>query len=311
MRKVHIPLLGRIIIAIILGVICGNIFNEPLVKIFITFNSLFSQFLGFMIPLIIVGLVTPAIADIGKGAGRMLGITVGLAYLDTVVAGLLAYGVGSWLFPAMVANVPHTGPIAKAAEIAPYFTITIPPLMDVMTALILAFVAGLGIATAGLRNLKGFADDFKEVITLTISKAIIPLLPLYIFGIFINMTYSGEAYRILLVFAQIIVVIFVLHIFILLYLFCIAGGLHHRNPLRLLWTMIPAYMTALGTSSSAATIPVTLRQALKNGVSEDSAGFVIPLCATIHMPSPPAPSPCACSTVCRTTRCCSSTSSSC
>lgn len=284
MRKVHIPLLGRIIIAIILGVICGNIFNEPLVKIFITFNSLFSQFLGFMIPLIIVGLVTPAIADIGKGAGRMLGITVGLAYLDTVVAGLLAYGVGSWLFPAMVANVPHTGPIAKAAEIAPYFTITIPPLMDVMTALILAFVAGLGIATAGLRNLKGFADDFKEVITLTISKAIIPLLPLYIFGIFINMTYSGEAYRILLVFAQIIVVIFVLHIFILLYLFCIAGGLHHRNPLRLLWTMIPAYMTALGTSSSAATIPVTLRQALKNGVSEDSAGFVIPLCATIYMP---------------------------
>lgn len=284
MRKVHIPLLGRIIIAIILGVICGNIFNEPLVKIFITFNSLFSQFLGFMIPLIIVGLVTPAIADIGKGAGRMLGITVGLAYLDTVVAGLLAYGVGSWLFPAMVANVPHTGPIAKAAEIAPYFTITIPPLMDVMTALILAFVAGLGIATAGLRNLKGFADDFKEVIALTISKAIIPLLPLYIFGIFINMTYSGEAYRILLVFAQIIVVIFVLHIFILLYLFCIAGGLHHRNPLRLLWTMIPAYMTALGTSSSAAMIPVTLRQALKNGVSEDSAGFVIPLCATIHMP---------------------------
>lgn len=284
MRKVHIPLLGRIIIAIILGVICGNIFNEPLVKIFITFNSLFSQFLGFMIPLIIVGLVTPAIADIGKGAGRILGITVGLAYLDTVVAGLLAYGVGSWLFPAMVANVPHTGPIAKAAEIAPYFTITIPPLMDVMTALILAFVAGLGIATAGLRNLKGFADDFKEVIALTISKAIIPLLPLYIFGIFINMTYSGEAYRILLVFAQIIVVIFVLHIFILLYLFCIAGGLHHRNPLRLLWTMIPAYMTALGTSSSAATIPVTLRQALKNGVSEDSAGFVIPLCATIHMP---------------------------
>lgn len=284
MRKVHIPLLGRIIIAIILGVICGNIFNEPLVKIFITFNSLFSQFLGFMIPLIIVGLVTPAIAAIGKGAGRMLGITVGLAYLDTVVAGLLAYGVGSWLFPAMVANVPHTGPIAKAAEIAPYFTITIPPLMDVMTALILALVAGLGIATAGLRNLKGFADDFKEVIALTISKAIIPLLPLYIFGIFINMTYSGEAYRILLVFAQIIVVIFVLHIFILLYLFCIAGGLHHRNPLRLLWTMIPAYMTALGTSSSAATIPVTLRQALKNGVSEDSAGFVIPLCATIHMP---------------------------
>lgn len=284
MRKVHIPLLGRIVIAIILGVICGNVFNEALVEVFITFNSIFSQFLGFMIPLIIVGLVTPAIADIGKGAGRLLGITVGLAYLDTVVAGLLAYSIGSWLFPAMVANVPAVGPITKAAEIAPYFTITIPPLMDVMTALILAFVVGLAIATAGLRNLKGFADDFKEVIALSISKVIIPLLPLYIFGIFINMTYSGQAYRILLVFAQIIVVIFVLHIFILIYLFCIAGGLHHKNPFRLLWTMLPAYMTALGTSSSAATIPVTLRQAQKNGVSEGVAGFVIPLCATIHMP---------------------------
>lgn len=119
MRKVHIPLLGRIIIAIILGVICGNIFNEPLVKIFITFNSLFSQFLGFMIPLIIVGLVTPAIADIGKGAGRMLGITVGLAYLDTVVAGLLAYGVGSWCSPPWWPTCHTSVPLRKRQRSRP------------------------------------------------------------------------------------------------------------------------------------------------------------------------------------------------
>lgn len=284
MRNIRIPLLGKIVIAIALGVACGNFFAEPLVRVFATFNAIFSQFLGFMIPLIIVGLVTPAIADIGRGAGRLVGITVGAAYADTIIAGLLAYGVGSWLFPAMVEGVGHVGQLAKAEEIAPYFTLAIPPMLDVMTALVLSFLLGLAIAAAGLASLKAVADDFKQVIGLAISRVIIPLLPLYIFGIFLGMTFSGEAYRILLVFAKIIVVIFVLHVLILVYLFCAAGAVSRRNPLRLLLTMLPAYMTALGTSSSAATIPVTLRQTLKNGVSEGVAGFVVPLCATIHMP---------------------------
>ena len=277
-RLLRIGLLPRVIIAIILGVALGNMFSEGWVRVFITFNALFSQFLGFMIPLI-----TPAIGDIGRGAGKLLLITVVLAYGDTVLSGLLAYGTGSWLFPDMVASTPHLGPVKKAAELIPYFTISVPAFIDVMSALVLSFILGLTISYASLPTLKKVFDDFKESVSLTIGKVIIPLLPLYIFGIFLNMTYSGQAYRILIVFAQIIAVIFVLHLLVLLYEFCVAGIVVHRNPLRMLFTMLPAYMTALGTSSSAATIPVTLRCTLKNRVSGGVAGFVIPLCATIHM----------------------------
>ena len=282
-RLLRIGLLPRVIIAIILGVALGNVFSEGWVRVFITFNALFSQFLGFMIPLIIIGLVTPAIGDIGRGAGKLLLITVVLAFGDTVLSGLLAYGTGSWLFPDMVASTPHLGPVKKAAELIPYFTISVPAFIDVMSALVLSFILGLTISYASLPTLKKVFDDFKESVSLTIGKVIIPLLPLYIFGIFLNMTYSGQAYRILIVFAQIIAVIFVLHMLVLLYEFCVAGIVVHRNPLRMLFTMLPAYMTALGTSSSAATIPVTLRCTLKNRVSGGVAGFVIPLCATIHM----------------------------
>ena len=278
-----IGLLPRILIAIVLGLILGHFLPMGWVRVFVTFNGVFSQFLGFMIPLIIVGLVTPAIGEVGRGAGRLLLMTVAVAYLDTALAGLLAYGTGSLFFPSMVEAAQADVAVAEAQAIEPFFKITIPPLFDVMSALIFSFVLGLGIAYQSTPQLQTLTREFRDVIAKTIGVAIIPLLPLYIFGIFLQMVVSGEAYRIVLVFAQIILVIFILHVVILLYEFVIAGGLTRRNPLRLLWTMLPAYMTALGTSSSAATIPVTLRQTLKNGVSEDIAGFTVPLCATIHM----------------------------
>lgn len=282
MKRFKFGLLPRILVAIVLGIVVGNWLPLPLTRVFITFNSIFGQFLGFMIPLIIVGLVTPAIGDIGRGAGRLLVVTVLIAYLDTVFAGLLSFGTGSWLFPDMIGSVT-SAQVEKATPIEPYFTISVPPLIDVMGGLLFSFVVGLCIAYAQLPTLKGLFADFKAVIATTISKAIIPLLPVYIFGIFLNMTRSGQAYHILAVFARIIVVIFILHLFILLYEFVAAGIIARRNPFRLLYNMLPAYFTALGTSSSAATIPVTLKQTMRNGVSESIAGFTVPLCATIHM----------------------------
>ena len=283
MKKNKFGLLPRIILAIILGILCGNIFPLLLVRVFETYNSIFSQFLGFMVPLIIVGLVIPAIADIGKGAGRLLIVTVILAYLDTICAGFLSYGTGSYLFPDMISNSHFSKTAEESVKIMPYFTLNIPPLLDVMSGLILSFVVGLCITMTDLNNLRSVFNDFKEVISITINKILIPLLPLYIFGVFLNMTHSGQAYHIMLVFAQIIIVIFILHVFILLYQYVIAGAFAGKNPLRLLATMVPAYLTALGTSSSAATIPVTLKQTIKNGVQEEIAGFVIPLNATIHL----------------------------
>lgn len=292
-----IGLLPLIIIAIILGIVAGNIFSAGLVRAFITFNGIFSQFLGFMVPLIIVGLVTPAIADIGDGAGKMLLATVVLAYVDTVFAGLLGYGTGSLFFPDMIASTKGFA-AGKAVELTPYFEVKIPAMIDVMSALVLAFMMGLGIIYTHAETLHNLFDEFQDIISKVIAKVIIPLLPLYIFGIFTNMTYTGQAYRILIVFAQIILVIIVLHIFILIYEFVIAGGLTHKNPFRLLVRMLPAYFTALGTSSSAATIPVTLAQTEKNGVRKEIAGFTIPLCATIHMPGSMMKITCCALTVC-------------
>ena len=283
-KKRRIGLLPRVIIAILLGIAFGYFLPAPVVRVFLTFNSIFSQFLGFMIPLIIIGLVTPAIAGIGKGAGKMLLATVVIAYVDTVIAGSLSYGTGSWLFPSMIASTGGSMPhIDKATELAPYFTITIPAMVDVMSGLVFSFIVGLGIAYGGLRTLENVFNEFKHIIEKVIEKAIIPLLPYYIFGVFLNMTHNGQARQVLLVFSQIIIVILVLHVLILIYEFCIAGALTKQNPFRLLWNMLPAYLTALGTSSSAATIPVTLAQTEKAGVRKEVAGFVIPLCATIHL----------------------------
>lgn len=275
-------LLPRIIIAIVLGIVLGNVLPVGWVRLFVTFNYVFSQFLGFLIPLIIIGLVAPAIADIGRSAGRLLLLTVGLAYADTVIAGLLAYGTGTMLFPALI-DTEASMAVEKAEMLLPYFQLNIPPILDVMAALVSSFVIGIGIAYTESPTLKKGFQEFRTIIEKTIRVAIIPLLPFYIFGIFLGMTYTGEAYHIIVVFAKIICIIFVLHIVILVYEFLIAGTLTCKNPLRLLLNMLPAYLTALGTSSSAATIPVTLRQTKKNGVSDEIASFSVPLCATIHL----------------------------
>lgn len=283
MKKLKIGLLGKIIIAIALGIGIGLIAPGWIARIFITFNGIFSQFLGFAIPLIIVGLVTPAISDIGKSAGKMLIATVAIAYGSTVFSGLTSYLTGAALFPGMIPNGTSLQEVASATELSPYFTVNIPPLMNVMTALVLAFTLGLGLAALDRQTLKDAFHDFEQVIIKTIKSAIIPLLPLYIFGIFLNMTYAGQVFSILTVFIKIIGIIFLIHIGILILQFTIAGGIVRKNPFRLLWNMMPAYFTALGTQSSAATIPVTLEQTRKNGVSEDIAGFTVPLCSTIHM----------------------------
>lgn len=283
MKKLHIGLLPRIIIAIALGILLGNFLPGGMVRFFITFNGIFSEFLNFSIPLIIVGLVTVAIADIGKGAGKPLLITALIAYGATLFSGFLSYFTGVTVFPHLIEPGVPLEEVSEAQGILPFFSVAIPPLMNVMTALVLAFMLGLGLAQLKNDTLKNAARDFQEIIVRMISAVILPLLPIYIFGIFLNMTHSGQVFSVLMVFIKIIGVIFLLHIFLLVFQYCIAALFVRKNPFKLLGRMMPAYFTALGTQSSAATIPVTLEQTKKNGVSSDIAGFVIPLCATIHL----------------------------
>ena len=283
MKKFHIGLLPRILIAIVLGILCGLFFPQGLVRGFATFHRIFSHLLGFFIPIIIIGLVTPAIADIGHGAGKLLVVTVLIAYLDTIFAGCVSYATSVSLFPKLISANAGMDLAEMSGGVDPYFSINIPPLMDVMTSLVLAFTIGLGIAFFKSPHLKEIASEFKDIVVKAIETVIIPLLPVYIFGIFLGMTHTGQAIRVVKVFIAIIGVIFVLHILLLVFQYCIAGAVAKKNPFRLLGTMLPAYFTALGTSSSAATIPVTLKQTVANGVSEEIAGFSVPLCATIHL----------------------------
>lgn len=277
--------LVAIVLALVLGSIkVGDSHLVPVAvgRVFATFSAIFSQFLSFSIPLIIIGLVTPAIADLGRGAGKWLGITAALAYTSTLFAGFLTYLVTATVFPKLLSNglADVTEP---GSALESFFTIEMPAAVPVMTALLLSFVVGIGLAMIprGVMR-KGFIE-FRAIITKLIERIIIPLLPLHIFGIFLNLTYTGEAWDIMRTLVRVVVVVLLLEVVILLTQYIVAGAIGKKNPITSLLTMMPAYLTALGTSSSAATIPVTLRQAKKNGISDAVASFTIPLCATIHL----------------------------
>ena len=278
-------MLTKVVIAIAAGVLFGQFLPGGIARIFVTFNSLFGNFLSFSIPLIILGLVTPAIGDLGKGAGKLLLITALIAYGSTVFSGFFTFLSGSAIFPHILPTNTELTAMENPEDfmLTPYFVVNMPPLMDVMTALLLSFTIGLGLSNIAGTTLRDSFTDFKEIIIKLIEVVIIPLLPLHIFGIFLNMTVSGQVMSIITMFLKVIIVIFVLHVLLLLIQFTIAGAIAGKNPLRLLKNMLPAYATALGTQSSAATIPVTLAQAVKNGVRENIAIFTVPLCATIHL----------------------------
>ena len=282
--KRRIGLLTWVLIAIVLGILCGLFFPDWLVKVFATFNGIFGNYLGFVIPLIIVGLITPAISELGKGAGRSLGITAAIAYGSTLFAGFLAFGASMLVLPPLLSGREFTSANnPEESLLGAYFAIEMPPVFGVMTALVLSFLVGVALTFMKGDVVQRGMVEFRDIIDLVIRKTLIPLLPLYIFGIFLNMSASGEAFTIISTFLGVVVFVFVLTLVILLIQFAVAGAVFRRNPLVMLRTMLPAYGTALGTSSSAATIPVTLRQAITMGVDERVASFVVPLCATIHL----------------------------
>ena len=285
MKKLKISLLAKVVIAIAAGILFGQFLPDGIARVFVTFNSLFGNFLSFAVPLIIVGLVTPAIGDLGKGAGRLLALTALLAYGSTLFSGFFTYFTSAAIFPELLPVNTQLTAIENPGEfmLQPYFTVAMPPLMDVVSALLFSFIVGLGLSYIEGRVLHDAFADFQQIITKLIEAVIIPLLPLHIFGIFLNMTVSGHVASIILMFLKVIIVIFILHVLLLLIQFAIAGAVSGKNPMRLLKNMLPAYATALGTQSSAATIPVTLAQTIQNGVREAIAIFVIPLCATIHL----------------------------
>ncbi len=279
-------LLPKLILGILAGIAIGKMKVLFVVELLATFNNIFGSFLGFIIPLIIVGFVAPGIGNLGKSAGKLLGGSTVLAYVSTIIAGSFAYVVDTNIFPKLLnvgSFILHDTTNPEEALVKSLINIKIAPLMDVMTALVLAFVLGLGIAYLKEDTVKKFMDEFQLIVEGTIKSVIIPLLPFHISGIFANMTYAGKVEMIIAVFAKVFVVIITLHLLILLFQYTVAGSLNGKNPISLIRNMLPAYFTAVGTQSSAATIPVTLAQTKKNGANDGIAEFTVPLFATIHL----------------------------
>jgi len=281
MKLGKLPLLVKVLMAMGLGIVFALYLPPWCVRVTNTLADVFSQLLKFVVPLVIIGLVTPAIAETGERAGKLLLVTVLVAYVSSVCSGFFIYGMGSFVFPRIVTTMPEN--LGQGIELAPYFKLAIPPIADVMTALVLSFVLGLAIPATGSRSMQQLFVELRQVVMRTLEVMIIPLLPAYIFCIFADMTASGKVGPIMTVFAKVFLFNFTISVIVLLVQYTLAGIVARRNPLVALWRMLPAYATALGTSSSAATIPVTLRQTKANDVSPATADFVIPLCATVHL----------------------------
>lgn len=295
-----IPLILWIVIAIGAGVLIGlftpgmisgindatgaAIPTDLIVQLFVSFSTVFSAFLSFAIPLIIIGFIVPGIGSLAQGAGKMLGITVGLAYLSSILAGFLALTCALLLYPIILQGqqlASFDNP--ENALSTGYVSIQLTPIMGVLSALILSFILGLGITALKTRAMLNLFEDFQVIVEKMLSYVIIPLLPVHIVGVFANMTLAGQVAKILTVFVWVFAMIFILHWVTLTLQYSVAGAVSRRNPFKMLKTMMPAYLTAIGTQSSAATIPVTVRSAKKAGVSARVADFAIPLCATIHL----------------------------
>ena len=296
MKKIKLGLFPKVVIAIAVGALLGLVgklipegsvwINEgftAFIRTLKTFNVLFAQFLKFTVPLLVLGLVTPAIANLGKGAGKMLIFVIVVSYISTVCGALFSYGCATEFFKHILTPGELSAEALSEKAFEPFFTLKIPPVCDMMTAIVLSFVVGLGIIFTKAEAIKGWFEEFGEIVKFTIEKAIIPLLPIYIFTMICEMSAKGVIDVVLGTGAKVIGTGVVLSILYLVAQYVIAGIIARKNPLRMLYNILPAYLTGFSICSSAAVIPVTTKCTLKNGVSEDIANFVIPLCSNTHM----------------------------
>ncbi|WP_315169250.1 dicarboxylate/amino acid:cation symporter [Metaclostridioides mangenotii] len=288
MEKKKLGLVPKLILGIIAGILIGSFLPKGFVQVLVTISTLFAAFLKFVIPFIIIGFVTAGIADLATGAGKLLGITTAISYSSTLIAGLIALTIATLVFPSFIdPSVASQIGDPEAGMLSAIFTIPLEPMVDVTAAIIFAFMIGLGISA--LRNhgkgevMFSFFQDFQEIVTKTLSTVIIPLLPLYIAGTFANITYAGQVWNILNIFWRVYLIVIPLHLIYVACMFVAAGAYSGKNPFQLIKNQVPGYLTAVGTQSSAATIPVNVECAEKNGVSKQIREFVVPLCATIHL----------------------------
>jgi len=291
MRFFHVGLLPRLLLGIASGMLIGSagsalhmegtLLFQGIVRLFATFTSLFSTFLSFLIPLLIISFVAVGMAELGKKANKLFGITLFLAYVSTLLAGFTAFFLGEAFLPGIIHEI--SGSVDEGMKFEPFFTIEVAPLCGVMTALVTSFVLGIGMANIENQSLLNVFRDLQAVIAKTLTKVVIPLIPIHIAGLFCKIAANGELVATAKIFLSLFLLILLLQYAYILFQFGIATLACGENQFKRIHNILPAYFTALGTQSSASTIPVSLACAQKNGVRGDISDFCIPLCATIHL----------------------------
>lgn len=275
-------LIVKLFVGIGFGILIGLYSPDLVLRFMETIKVLFGNFLNFFIPFIVVFFVASGIVGLGSQSGRITGYTLGIVYISTLLAGFLAYYISSWVLPHFTVEmsaVSHHG----GEKILPFLNIPIEPLMSVISALVFAFLFGIGAAKTESTALKNIFNSGTRLVDWAISKFIIPFLPIYIATIFANLAAEGTVFSVLKIFATILLVVVLTQWLWLLIQYSVAGIITKRNPVPYFRNMMPAYMTALGTMSSAATIPVTMRCMRNNKFSQEMTDFLAPLCATIHI----------------------------
>ena len=288
MKNMKIGLVPKLIIAIILGILIGRYAPLWVCRAVVTASGLAGTFLKFVIPLLILAFVTMGIADLNQGAGKLLLITVAISYASTLLGGTISFIVSRSLFPSFM-NAEALEKIAATAEnsVPSFFSLNIPPVMDTLSAVVLAFMLGLCLSAMKGKSigmsLYNTMKDFNGIVDTVLNKVIVTMLPLLICGTFVDMTRSGKTFAILGILWKVFLAVIIMHLLCIFFQFLIAGAISGKNPYVLLKNQIPGYTTALGTQFSAATIPVNLKCAEADGVCEEIRNFVVPLCANIHM----------------------------
>lgn len=275
-------LLIKIILAIILGICVGIYLPQSISTFFIEISDFLQKLIGFLVPLIVIGFVVSGISALKNSSGKLLSLALGLSYVFMLIGAVSSYFVSKNIFP-MILGMQNVDAGDFEFKCNPHFNINIPPLMDVTTAIILAFIIGIGISKIKSNHLRNLFDEFHDIVDLTVQKVMIPIIPFYIIGVFAKISSKGKIISVLTNFSKLIAVVICMHIVILLFQFTVAAIVSRKNVFKLMKNVIPAYVTSLATQSSVAVIPFSIECAEKNGVSKKIANFILPLCSTIHL----------------------------
>ncbi len=282
MKKILTSLPVRLLIGVVLGILVGLVSNESVMHVVVSIKYILNQLILFCVPLIIIGFIAPSITKLGQNATKLLGVAVSIAYISSLGAALFAMAAGYGIIPYLSIVTEVEGLKELPAVV---FQLDIPQIMPVMSALVLSLLLGLAVTWTKAEIFTKLLDEFQKVVLSIVTKVVIPLLPIYIGFTFCALAYEGTITVQLPIFIEVVLIVMVGHYIWMTLLYIIGGIYSGKNPMDVIRNYGPAYITAVGTMSSAATLAVALRCAKKSksALREDMVDFGIPLFANIHL----------------------------